>query len=171
LDIARKIHLDSLVNLDNIDPRGGNLMLSVLLNEAAEVVRLPLAIATVPFITRRWERIRGPVKQDENKKKKGMAALFKEHGAFFFGYWTFLWISTGIGCYTIIETVGPEAALNGLKYAGVDQLIDMDSINPSYFNVGFAIAVNELIEPIRLPFTLATLTTAKRYLGMDKKKT
>ena len=57
----------------------GNLLLSGLLNEAAEVIRLPFAAATVPYITNRWEAYRG--KSVEPKTgKKGLSELIKEHG-------------------------------------------------------------------------------------------
>mmetsp|Transcript_16152 Transcript_16152/g.19623 ORF Transcript_16152/g.19623 Transcript_16152/m.19623 type:complete len:316 (+) Transcript_16152:107-1054(+) len=169
LEFARSIYLDRLVNLDALDPRSGNLILALLLNEGAEIIRLPFVAATVPFVTKKWEAIAGP-RMETKKKKKGMASMIQEHGKFFLGYWTFLWLSTGLSCYAAIEVLGPEAALTSLKYVGADQLIDLDSINPKYYNMGFAIAINELIEPIRFPFTIATLTTVKRWTGLDKEK-
>ena len=45
---------------DVIPPSAGNLGFAIAFNEALEIVRLPFAVATVPFITSWWERLTGP---------------------------------------------------------------------------------------------------------------
>ena len=44
---------------DAIPPSWGNLGVAIAFNEALEIVRFPLAVATVPYITRLWERRKG----------------------------------------------------------------------------------------------------------------
>lgn len=54
IQVARMIHLDRFINLDNINPTGGNLALTIAINEAFELVRLPFVLATLPYVTRWW---------------------------------------------------------------------------------------------------------------------
>jgi hypothetical protein len=44
---------------ESINPTLGNVAVALALNEALELVRLPLVLATVPSLYRWWSRIRG----------------------------------------------------------------------------------------------------------------
>ena len=50
LPLARAIHLDSLIDLNKIDPAHGNVAVAIILNEVAELVRFPFVLATVPKV-------------------------------------------------------------------------------------------------------------------------
>jgi len=51
LPLARAIHLDSLIDLNKIDPAHGNVAVAIILNEVAELVRLPSVLPTVPKVS------------------------------------------------------------------------------------------------------------------------
>jgi len=51
-ELIRYVHLDQFVSLESIDPSVGNVAVAVLINEALEPLRLPLVIATMPFLKR-----------------------------------------------------------------------------------------------------------------------
>jgi len=51
LPLARAIHLDSLIDLNKIDPAHGNVAVAIILNEVAELVRFPFVLATVPKVS------------------------------------------------------------------------------------------------------------------------
>lgn len=147
--IAKACYIDRVVP---VDPTASTLILSGILNEAFEVVRLPIILFTIPYVKESWVSVNKARGVNTTKKKANMTDMIKQHGLFFLGYWTSLWALNGIACYGLIETFGPEAAVSTLKYIGAHSLVDLDSINPQYFNIGFALAVNELLEPIRFPF-------------------
>lgn len=50
--VSCALQLDRFIDLSRINPTGGNLALSIAINEALEVVRLPFVLATVPYVTR-----------------------------------------------------------------------------------------------------------------------
>ena len=56
--LAYAIQLDRLIDLSRLDPAHGNVAVALLLNECAELIRFPLVVATVPAVTRWWERVR-----------------------------------------------------------------------------------------------------------------
>ena len=148
--LARACSLDSFMT---IDPTASTLVLAIALNEVFEVVRLPVILATLPRVSKAWYRFRGSSGPSGASKANQRANMIKEHGVFFVGYWSFLWVCSGLGCYAAIEVLGPDVAISGLRYLGLDSLVNLDSINPQYFNIGFAVAINELLEPIRFPLT------------------
>lgn len=58
LPLAYAVNLDRLIDLSRLDPAHGNVAVAIVLNEAAELVRFPLVVATVPRVTRWWEGVR-----------------------------------------------------------------------------------------------------------------
>jgi len=82
--------------------------------------------------------------------------LSANYGLPFMVYWTSVWCATGVGCYAAMEYGGVEA-LPLIQH--LDQLTGFDlanKIDPSLGNIAVAVAVNEMLEPIRLPFIVAT---------------
>ncbi|GBG30038.1 Hypothetical Protein FCC1311_062582 [Hondaea fermentalgiana] len=161
LNIAQSVGLDKLVPLNNMDPTLGNVALALALNEALEIVRFPLVAALTPSITKVVEGRFGASMQ---RKPGRFSTLMKEHGVFFLIYWSGLWAVTGVGCYVGIKTAGPDAALQALSAIGLDRILPLDSIDPTMGNVALAVAVNEAMEIVRLPFIIATLPLLKRAL-------
>ena len=163
--LAKACYIDTLIS---IDANASTMVLAVVLNEAFELVRLPVVLATLPKVSRAWYAMRGSKGEQEGSSKASQRAnMIKEHGLFFVGYWSFLWACSGIGCYGAIELFGPDAAVSGLRYIGIDGLIDLDALNPQYFNIGFAIAVNELLEPIRFPLTRKSIDTSRKIMQLQ----
>lgn len=58
MPLAYAVNLDRFVDLSRLDPAHGNVAVAIVLNEAAELVRFPFVIATVPRVTRWWEGVR-----------------------------------------------------------------------------------------------------------------
>mmetsp|Transcript_18270 Transcript_18270/g.29723 ORF Transcript_18270/g.29723 Transcript_18270/m.29723 type:complete len:277 (+) Transcript_18270:1329-2159(+) len=161
IHVADQIGLSNVVDLENINPQYGNLGLALGLNEAFELVRFPFVAATTPKLTAIYEKYFGKVK---GRKPGKFSMLMKEHGMFFLVYWTGFWAVTGVACYGAVSWFGPETAINIVKYVGLDNFIDVESLNPSVGNVAVAVLINEALEPIRLPIVVASLTTVKRLL-------
>lgn len=176
MTIAHQIGLDKLITLSETS---GTLAISIPLNEAFEFVRLPFVLYTLPMISKRWYSTdeAGMAKVGKSKRE-----MIKQHGVFFVGYWTSLWCISGLSIYGGIELIGPDAVLNGLQSTGLDSLVDLNAINPEYYNIGCAVAINEILEIIRFPFsskcshiplsirmftfaTVATVVPLKRRLG------
>ncbi len=163
IDMARNIGVGNMVDLDNINPQYGNIALVVALNEALEVVRLPLVVSTTPMLTRFFAN-RGIIKGGPSRFQH----LLKEHGTFFLGYWSVVWAVTGITTYLTLSILGPEVAFDAIRFIHADRYFDLSSWSPSSGNMALALLINEAFEPIRLPLVLASLTKVKRVLGFSK---
>jgi hypothetical protein len=96
--------------------------------------------------------------------------LSRDYGFPFMVYWTGVWLLTGVGCYTAMEYGGIEA-LPLIHH--VDQLTGFDlasKIDPTVGNIAVAGVVNEMMEPIRLPFVvMSTPFVVDTLLGRVKK--
>jgi hypothetical protein len=52
IDFVMSIGLDKVIDPERLDPKHGNLALAIIVNEAAEALRFPFAIATIPMVKR-----------------------------------------------------------------------------------------------------------------------
>jgi len=92
-------------------------------------------------------------------KRRGIVQLIVQYGAPFAIWYGVVWVSMWLGIYTLLElgliswqdSIKP--LLEGLGLGSYSEQID-----PSYGNLIIAFLVNECIEPIRLPFVIATGT-------------
>jgi len=162
IELAQKIHLDKVISLDKMSPTMGNVALALGLNEALELIRFPLVAAITPSITKLVEGRSGAGSMQRKPGK--FTTLMKEHGAFFLVYWTGFWAITGVGCYAAISALGSDAAFKAIRAVGLDNIIPLDSLDPSMGNLAVAVAINEGLEIVRLPFIIATLPWLKRVL-------
>ncbi|DBA03528.1 TPA: hypothetical protein N0F65_011429 [Lagenidium giganteum] len=103
-------------------------------------------------------------KAGEESKMGKLMSMFKKYGPALLIWWTTLYVGTGVGIYTGLETgmFGGADALHLIKSFGLDQYIDLNSFDPKYGNVALAFLLNELVEPVRAPIAFATIPTIKR---------
>ena len=62
LPYLKSLGVDKYVDTETLDPRYGNLAIAVAINEALEVFRFPVVVATTPFIAK-WWRARRAIKK------------------------------------------------------------------------------------------------------------
>eukprot|EP00049_Salpingoeca_infusionum_P019022 m.359799 g.359799 ORF g.359799 m.359799 type:complete len:245 (-) comp18740_c0_seq1:96-830(-) len=98
---------------------------------------------------------------DQPKQKLSLRELFTKHGPKFLVYYTGVWLATGFMLYAGVNAIGGDIVQTTLleqcdkydfQYLG-NLLRD---VKPQHANVGVAIAVNEVMEVVRLPFSLIT---------------
>lgn len=97
------------------------------------------------------------VEVEKLAKRRSIVQLLIQYGAPFAIWYGCVWVSMWLGIYTLLElgliswedSVKP--LLEGLGLGSYGEKID-----PSYGNLIIAFLVNECIEPIRLPFVIAT---------------
>eukprot|EP00429_Kryptoperidinium_foliaceum_P030650 CAMPEP_0176134184 /NCGR_PEP_ID=MMETSP0120_2-20121206/68044_1 /TAXON_ID=160619 /ORGANISM="Kryptoperidinium foliaceum, Strain CCMP 1326" /LENGTH=150 /DNA_ID=CAMNT_0017469821 /DNA_START=106 /DNA_END=558 /DNA_ORIENTATION=+ len=83
--------------------------------------------------------------------------LMRDYGVPLFVYYWATWISMGAVTYLAIE-VGQVDALRLISNVDAFTGFDLASkVDPKLGQVGLALVVNEMMEPIRLPFVVATL--------------
>jgi hypothetical protein len=84
-------------------------------------------------------------------------ALMRDYGIPLFVYYWVTWTSTGLLTYAAIEIGGLDAMQmisNVDNYTGFDLASKVD---PQLGKIGLTLVANEMLEPIRLPFVVATL--------------
>jgi len=127
-----------------------------------------LEMRRVDTLLKRLNTIRDIHTGEHNTWKGQFKALARDYGIGFMIYWTGVWMATGAGCYFALEMGGVDA---------MDLLAKLDSttgtdlssrIDPTLGNVAVAIAVNELIEPIRLPFVVLTVKPVVNFIRKGK---
>ena len=99
--------------------------------------------------------------------------MVKKYGIPFTVYSTVLWASTGFVIYGVIESglVGGSSAIDVLRFIRLDLIFDIESMSPELGNLALAIALNECLEIVRLPFVVATtpivVSRWRRLRGME----
>ena len=96
-----------------------------------------------------------------------LKSLTRDYGFPFLVYWWSLWGFTGILCYGSISFFSLDVP-SLLK--NLDSLINIDvsgRIDPDLGEVAVAVAVNELLEPVRLPFVVVTTKKLVDALGYE----
>lgn len=84
-------------------------------------------------------------------------ALMRDYGIPLFVYYWVTWTSMGAATYLAIG-VGGLDAIGVISY--IDGMTGLDlaaKVDPQLGKIGLALVVNECLEPIRLPFVVATL--------------
>lgn len=103
--------------------------------------------------------------QLQQQKKPGkIRALIAQYGMPFLIWWTAVWAGTGVGLFVAFDT-GIIAGADAIQFVmdmGLDRFVDVKTLNPTYGNMALAAVLNELIEPVRFPFAVATLPMVKR---------
>ncbi len=91
--------------------------------------------------------------------KEKMNQMRTEYGKPFLVWWTCTWVGTGIMVYAGIE-------LGGVDSVGLVQSVDgflgtelAARVDPKLGNLAVAVALNEMLEPVRLPLAIASTPT------------
>ncbi|CAI5743831.1 unnamed protein product [Peronospora destructor] len=87
------------------------------------------------------------LKVEVTKKPNKFLGTLQQYGLPFLAWWTSLYLVSGIG---------------------LDKIIDPARLDPTYGNIAIAVIVNECLEMIRFPITLATLPYVKRVFSRAK---
>lgn len=172
LDLVRTLHLDSFINVDSISASTGNLALALMLNEAAEIVRLPFIVLTTPIVSRGWRRYMG--ERPPGGIASRLSSAFDKYGKFAFSYWISLYVVCGAGCYSGLELLGPEASFDIIQQIAqrthLDSFVTMDSSQLSTVpgKLAAVIVLNEMLELVRIPLVLTTTPTLYRWWNKGK---
>jgi len=127
-----------------------------------------LEMRRVDTLLKRLNTIRDIHTGEHNTWKGQFKALARDYGMGFMIYWTGVWMATGAGCYFALEMGGVDA-MDLLAKLDATTGTDLSSkIDPTLGNVAVAIAVNELIEPIRLPFVVLTVKPVVNFIRKGK---
>ena len=82
-----------------------------------------------------------------------------------------VYLSTLSSLFLVVDKglLSPEDAVAGLKYIGVDRIIDLDRINPKAGNFAVAWILAKFTEPFRMGITLAITPALVKFLKAKKK--
>ncbi|OEU07490.1 hypothetical protein FRACYDRAFT_250908 [Fragilariopsis cylindrus CCMP1102] len=108
--------------------------------------------------------------ETETEKKIGLMNYFKQLGMPFLAWWTGVWVVTGVGIYSGMELFGIDVLGMLQTTLPSNNYIDFSKVDPKTGNVMTAVAINELIEPIRFPFVLLTAKPIIKWWKEVKKK-
>mmetsp|Transcript_39077 Transcript_39077/g.98229 ORF Transcript_39077/g.98229 Transcript_39077/m.98229 type:complete len:334 (+) Transcript_39077:223-1224(+) len=143
IDLLRAVGVGRIVDLDNIDPGMGNLAVTIVINEALEVVRLPFVLATTPYVARLIP------------KGFSLTDLILVHGVPFLVLWSGSWALSGAAIWGVLESgaLSAEGAIGLLRAVpGMEQLADLDGVNPAVDSSACVVlAINKCLEVVRLP--------------------
>eukprot|EP01104_Vermistella_antarctica_P020331 TRINITY_DN866_c0_g1_i1.p1 TRINITY_DN866_c0_g1~~TRINITY_DN866_c0_g1_i1.p1 ORF type:complete len:346 (-),score=85.57 TRINITY_DN866_c0_g1_i1:77-1012(-) len=56
IEVLRAVKADKLIDLDDLNPKHGNMAIVIVVNECLEVVRLPFCVATLPLLLKVLKR-------------------------------------------------------------------------------------------------------------------
>lgn len=150
IDMLKAVGVGRIFDLDNITPGVGNLAVTIVINEALEIVRLPFVLATTPYIAKLIPKGRGG--------SASLSQLISTHGVPFLALWSGTWALSGVIIWGVLETgaMGGMDAITLLRALPVvDQVFNIDAIDPTMGNVAVAVGINECLEIVRLPLCIA----------------
>ena len=157
--IAQAVGLGDHVDLSRADPRLGNLAVAVAVNELLEVVRLPFVLATIPAAHRLFDAVK-PWKSDPNASA---AASKLPHFGVFYGV---LWGAGFAASYAALLAVGADPVLAALDSAlhrmGLPAHATAGYLDSTAGHAVIALALNEVLEVVRLPVALAAFPAVHR---------
>ncbi|GLD94291.1 hypothetical protein PINS_up002903 [Pythium insidiosum] len=128
-------------------------------------------LKTVEELIAENEALKKEVAELKKKAQKpGLMGTIKEYGMPFFFWWTGLYLATGVGFYAAFDSglLNGGEVIDVVMSLGLDRFVDADRLNPTHGNLALAIIVNEIVEPIRFPFALATIPHVKKLLSRNK---
>mmetsp|Transcript_40026 Transcript_40026/g.85497 ORF Transcript_40026/g.85497 Transcript_40026/m.85497 type:complete len:408 (+) Transcript_40026:15-1238(+) len=196
IQILKHVGLDKVgIDITTINPTFGNLALSYGINEALEIARLPIAVATTPLVAKVFgkkpksaaaaaEGSSGGDDGDgkpvgklamEAKTNKKME-MIKQYGLLFLAWWTVLWGGVWAGLYVALDQ-GAFGGASGMDIISqvpyVEHLIDLKEaegyLSGTYGNVGVSFVLTEILSVAIFPVSMATTPAVARLLGWKKK--
>ncbi|GMF20144.1 unnamed protein product [Phytophthora lilii] len=112
------------------------------------------------------------LKAEVAKKPNKFMGTLQQYGLPFLVWWTSLYLASGVTIYVALDTglVSGASIIDFIMQMGLDKFIDPARLDPTYGNIAIAVIVNECIEVIRFPITLATLPYVKRVFSRKKEE-
>lgn len=112
------------------------------------------------------------LKAEAAKKPNKFLGTLQQYGLPFLAWWTTLYLASGVTVYVALDTglVSGTSIIDFIMRIGLDKLIDPARLDPTYGNIAIAVIVNECLEIIRFPITLATLPYVKRIFSSKNVK-
>ncbi|KAG7402103.1 hypothetical protein PHYBOEH_007317 [Phytophthora boehmeriae] len=110
------------------------------------------------------------LKAEIAKKPNKFLGTLQQYGLPFLAWWTSLYLGSGVVIYVALDTglVSGTSIIDFIMQMGLDKFIDPQRLDPTYGNIAIAVIVNECLEVIRFPITLATLPYIKRVFSRKK---
>ncbi|ETI34329.1 hypothetical protein F441_18929 [Phytophthora nicotianae CJ01A1] len=110
------------------------------------------------------------LKAEIAKKPNKFMGTLQQYGLPFLVWWTSLYLASGVSIYVALDTglVSGASIIDFIMQNGLDKFIDPARLDPTYGNIAIAVIVNECLEVIRFPITLATLPYIKRVFSRKK---
>lgn len=112
------------------------------------------------------------LKAENAKKPNKFMGTLQQYGLPFLAWWTSLYLASGVSIYVALDTglVSGASIIDFIMQIGLDKFIDPARLDPTYGNIAIAVIVNEFLEIVRFPITLATLPYAKRVFSRKKEE-
>ncbi|KAE9039077.1 hypothetical protein PR002_g5682 [Phytophthora rubi] len=110
------------------------------------------------------------LKEEVAKKPKNFLSTLQENGLPFLFWWTSLYVASAASIYMALDAglVSGATIIDTIMELGLDKWVDPAKLNPTHGNIAITVVVNECLEVIRFPFSLATLKYAKRVFSRKK---
>jgi hypothetical protein len=110
------------------------------------------------------------LKEQLAKKPGKLMATIQQFGMPFLIWWTTLYFASGAGLYLALDTglLAGDQAIEFIMSLGLDKFVDPARLDPKYGNLAIAIIVNEALEVVRFPITVATIPYVKRAFSRSK---
>ncbi|KAE8906328.1 hypothetical protein PF005_g8166 [Phytophthora fragariae] len=110
------------------------------------------------------------LKEEVAKKPKNFLSTLQENGLPFLFWWTSLYVASGASIYMALDAglISGATIIDTIMELGLDKWVDPAKLNPTHGNIAITVVVNEFLEVIRFPFSLATLKYAKRVFSRKK---
>lgn len=110
------------------------------------------------------------LKEQLSKKPGKLMATIQQFGMPFLIWWTTLYFASGAGLYLALDTglLAGDQAVEFIMSLGLDKFVDPERLDPKYGNLAIAIIVNEALEVVRFPITVATIPYVKRVFSSNK---
>uniref|UniRef100_A0AAV1T7L9 DUF1279 domain-containing protein n=1 Tax=Peronospora matthiolae TaxID=2874970 RepID=A0AAV1T7L9_9STRA len=110
------------------------------------------------------------LKTEAAKKPNKFLGTLQQYGLPFFVWWTSLYLASGVFIYVALDTglISGASIVDFIMQMGLDKFIDPARLDPTYGNIAIAVIVNECLEVVRFPITLATLPFIKRVFSRKK---
>ena len=110
------------------------------------------------------------LKTEVAKKPNKFIGTLQQYGLPFLAWWTSLYLVSGVSIYAALDMglISGTSIIDFIMQMGLDKIIDPARLDPTYGNIAIAVIVNECIEVIRFPITLATLPYVKRIFSRAK---
>ncbi|CAH0480971.1 unnamed protein product [Peronospora belbahrii] len=104
------------------------------------------------------------LKAEVAKKPSKFLGTLQQYGLPFLAWWTSLYLVSGVSIYVALDTgiISGTSIIDFIMQMGLDKFVDPARLDPTYGNIAIAVIVNECLEIVRFPITLATLPYIKR---------